>query len=171
MSCNITSGITLDCRDNQGGIEYIYIANGTGNAAGLTVSVGGTVSNWPGITLSTSWYKFEVPKQTSSFTETITTSEENGTVFYDQQVSVIFTKMEREKRNQIELLARNRKLAVVVKDANGTFWSVGLTRGAHLLSGTSLTGAAYGDRNGYELVFQGLEPDPSYVVAGTIVGE
>ena len=170
MACNITSGITLDCRDNQGGIEYIYIANGTGNATGLTVS-GGTVSNWPGITNSNSWYKFEVPKQTSSITETITTSEENGTVFYDQQVSVSFTKMEREKRNQIELLARNRKLAVVVKDANGTFWSIGLTRGAHLLSGSSLSGAAYGDRNGYDLVFQGLEPDPMYVVAPTIVGE
>ena len=168
MSCNITSGITLDCRDNQGGIEYIYIANGTGNATGLTAT-GGTVSFWPGTPAQ--WYKFETPKQSSSFTETITTSEENGTVFYDQQVSVIFTKMEREKRNQIELLARNRKLAVVVKDANGTFWSVGLTRGAHLLSGTSLTGAAYGDRNGYELVFQGLEPDPSYVVAPTAVGE
>jgi hypothetical protein len=170
MACNITSGITLDCRDNQGGIEYIYIANGTGNATGLTVS-GGTVSNWPGITNSNAWFRFEVPKQTSSITETITTSEENGTVFYDQQVSVSFTKMEREKRNQIELLARNRKLAVVVKDANGTFWSIGLTRGAHLLSGSSLSGAAYGDRNGYDLVFQGLEPDPMYVVAPTIVGE
>lgn len=170
MACNITSGITLDCRDNQGGIEYIYIANGTGNSTGLT-STGGTVSAWPGITQSSAWFKFEVPKQTSSITETITTSEENGTVFYDQQVSVSFTKMEREKRNQIELLARNRKLAVVVKDANGTFWSIGLTRGAHLLSGSSLSGAAYGDRNGYDLVFQGLEPDPMYVVAATIVGE
>lgn len=170
MACNITSGITLDCRDNQGGIEYIYIANGTGNSTGLTTT-GGTVSAWPGITMSTAWYKFEVPKQTSSITETITTSEENGTVFYDQQVSVSFTKMEREKRNQIELLARNRKLAVVAKDANGTFWSIGLTRGAHLLSGSSLSGAAYGDRNGYDLVFQGLEPDPMYVVDATIVGE
>lgn len=168
MSCNITSGITLDCRDNSGGIEYIYIGNAT-LVSGLTVS-GGTMSGFWGLTAS-GFYKFEVPKQTSSFTETITTSEENGTVFYDQQVTVVFTKWEREKRNQLALLAKNRKLAVVVKDGNGNFWSVGAHRGAHMLSGSGVTGTAYGDRNGFEIVLQGLEPQPSYSVVPTLVGE
>lgn len=167
MSCNITAGFSLDCRDSQGGVEYIYIGNTA--STGFTAS-NGVISDITGLTAS-SWYKFEVPKQTSSFTETITVSEENGTVFYDQQVSVVFTKLSAEKRNQIALLAKNRKLVVVVKDGNGTFWSVGIGRGAHLLSGTSQTGTAYGDLNGYSLVIQGLEKEPSYAVAASVVGE
>lgn len=167
MSCNITAGFSLDCRDSQGGIEYIYIANAP--LAGFTAS-NGVVTAITGLTAS-GFYKFEVPKQTSSFTETITVSEENGTVFYDQQVSVVFTKLSAEKRNQIALLAKNRKLVVVVKDGNGAFWSVGIGRGAHLLSGTSATGTAYGDLNGYSLVIQGLEKDPAYAVSSAIVGE
>jgi len=168
MSCCITSGITLDCRDNSGGLEYVYIGC-TDLTGGFTVS-GGTLSNYYGLTAG-SFYKFEVPKQTSSLTETINTSEENGTVFYDQQVTLIFTKWEREKRNQIALLAKNRKLAVVVKDGNGNFWSVGAHRGAHMLSGSAATGTAYGDRNGFEIILQGLEPQPSYSVSPSIVGE
>ena len=27
MSCSITSGITLGCKDSQGGLEYLYIAD------------------------------------------------------------------------------------------------------------------------------------------------
>jgi len=168
MSCNITAGFSLDCRDSQGGIEYIYIANGN-PADGFTAS-GGTVSNWGGLTAS-SWFKFETPKQASSFTETITVSEENGTVFYDQQVTIVFTKLTAEKRNQIALLAKNRKLAVVVKDGNGRFWSVGISRGAHLLSGTNQTGQTYSDLNGVSIVLQGLEPDPTYAVNPAVVGE
>lgn len=167
MSCNITAGFSLDCRDSQGGVEYIYIGNTA--STGFTAS-NGVITAITGLTAS-SWFKFEVPKQTSSFTETITVSEENGTVFYDQQVSVVFTKLSAEKRNQIALLAKNRKLVVVVKDGNGTFWSVGIGRGAHLLSGTSQTGTAYGDLNGYSLVIQGLEKDPSYAVSASVVGE
>lgn len=169
MSCCITGGITLDCRDNTGGIEYVYIGC-AGLTAGLTVSDTGTMSGFWGLTAG-SFYKFEVPKQTSSFTETINTSEENGTVFYDQQVTLVFTKWEREKRNQIALLAKNRKLAVVVKDGNGNYWSVGAHRGAHMLSGSAATGTAYGDRNGFEIILQGLEPKPSYSVVSSIVGE
>lgn len=167
MSCNITAGFTLDCRDSSGGIEYIYVGNTA--STGITAS-NGIITDFGGLTAS-SWFKMEVPKQSSFFSEEITTSEENGTVFYDQQVSVVFPKLSAEKRNQIALLAKNRKLAVVVKDGNGKFWSVGATRGAHLLSGTNATGTAYGDLNGSTLVIQGLEPEPSYEVTASIVGE
>lgn len=168
MSCCITNGIALDCRDNTGGIEYVYI--GCPDFTETFTEAGGTISSYYGLTAS-GWYKFETPKQVSSFTETINTSEENGTVFYDQQLTIIFTKWDREKRNQIALLAKNRKLAIVVKDGNGNFWSIGARRGAHMLSGSAATGTAYGDRNGFEIILQGLEKDPSYSVDKTIVGE
>lgn len=172
MSCNITSGMTLGCKDSQGGIEYLYIAN-LPTYDEIVTDIDGKIESLDltGSPVSITWYKYETPKQVSSFTETITATIENGTVFYDQQATFIFNKMEAVKRDQIKLLAQNPKLLVVVKDGNGKFWSVGVTRGAELISGSVTTGTAYGDRNGGEIVLQGLEPDPSYECLASFVGE
>lgn len=172
MSCAITSGITLGCKDSQGGIEYLYVAD-LPDYDTITTDVDGKITSLDlsGSPVSITFYKYEVPKQTSSFTETINASTENGTVFYQQDALMIFNKMEAAKRDQIKLLAQNPKLLVVVKDGNGKFWSVGVTRGAELTAGTSATGTAYGDRNGGEITLTGLEPDPSYECVAAFVGE
>lgn len=168
MACNISSGISLDCRDSQGGVLYCYVANGPIDSftetAGLVsaITVGG---------VAPTFYKFEFPKQTASFTETVNASTENGTVFYTQELSMVFNKMEAAKRNQLQLLAQNQELLVIVKDGNGKFWTCGLERGAVLSAGTNTSGTAYGDRNGMEMTLQGLEAAPSYEVDATVVGE
>lgn len=172
MSCSITSGITLSCKDSQGGIDYLYIAD-LPNYDTISTDVDGLVTSLDaaGTPATISWYKYEVPKQSSSFTETINADNTAQTVFYQQDALMVFTKMEAAKRDQIKLLAQNPKLLVVVKDGNGKFWSVGITRGAELSAGTVSTGTAYGDRNGGELTLTGLEPNPSYECAPSFVGE
>jgi len=172
MSCSITSGITLGCKDSQGGIEYLYIAD-LPDYDTITTDVDGKIVSLDsgGTAVSITFYKYNVPKQTSSFTESINASTENGTVFYQQDALMVFNKMEAVKRDQIKLLAQNPKLLVVVKDGNGKFWSCGVTRGAELTAGTSQTGLAYGDRNGGEITLTGLEPDPSYECLASFVGE
>ena len=89
MACDITSGFSLACRDNSGGIKNIYILSGsidtvTGADNGLITDIDGG-----GI-----FYKFELAKQTGDFTETINASVENGTVFYEQVVNSPFHKMQ-----------------------------------------------------------------------------
>ena len=172
MSCSITSGMVLGCKDSQGGIEYLYIAD-LPTYDTITTDVDGIVQTLDagGSPVSITWYKYETPKQVSGMTETINAAIENGTVFYQQEANFIFNKMEAAKRDQIRLLAQNPKLLVVVKDGNGKFWSLGITRGAELTAGTVSTGIAYGDRNGGEITLQGLEPDPSYECAASFVGE
>ena len=172
MSCSITSGITLGCKDSQGGIEYLYIAD-LPTYDTITTDVDGKITSLDasGTPVSISFYKYEVPKQTSSLSSTINASTENGTVFYQQDVLMVFNKMEAAKRDQIKLLAQNPKLLVVVKDGNGLFWVVGVTRGAELTAGTETTGTAYGDRNGGEITLTGLEPDPVYEAVAAFVGE
>jgi len=139
----------------------------------ITTDVDGKIESLDasGVPTTITWYKYETPKQVSSFTETINAAIEAGTVYYSQEATFIFNKMESIKRDQIKLLAQNPKLLVVVKDGNGKFWSVGVTRGAELISGSVSTGTAYGDRNGGEIVLQGLEPDPSYECLPAFVGE
>jgi hypothetical protein len=169
MACNITSGWEISCKDSQGGVVKVFIANGPVEAyaetAGVLTSV--TVAGSP--LTPADFFEFEVPKQTSSVTENVTASTENGTVFFDQQLTLVFNKMEASKRNQILLMAQNEDMFVIAKDGNGKYWSIGLTRGTSLISGSLVTGVAYGDRNGGELVLQGLEPLPMFEVTSTIV--
>ena len=169
MACNITSGWSIDCKDSQGGIVKIYIANGPVEAfaetAGVLTSV--TVAGSP--LTPADFFEFSVPKQTSSLTETVNASTENGTVFYQQDLILVFNKMEASKRNQILLMAQNENMFVVAKDGNGKYWSIGLTRGASLTAGSLASGTAYGDRNGGELTLTGLEPQPMFEVTSTIV--
>ena len=170
MACsNLTAGFTLDCNDSNGGIEAIFIANGpvqaiTESAGVVTaITVGGSALT-PG-----DFFKFETPRQTSSLTETVTVSQENGTVSYDQAITMIFNKMEASKRNQLLLMAEATSMVVVAKDNNGKYWSIGLERGAYMTAGTSTSGVAYGDRNGYELTISGMEAKPTFEVTGSIV--
>jgi len=170
MSCNLTAGWVVDCKDSQGGINKVYILKEPlvdfTAADGIITALETTTS---AVVDGADWFVFEVPKQTSSFTETINASIENGTVFYEQSLTLIFNKMEATKRNQILLMAQNEKLFIAVEDGNGTFWSIGLTRGASLSAGSVTSGVAYGDRNGGELTLTGMEPDPSYTITAAIV--
>jgi len=169
MACDITSGWTIDCKDSQGGIVSIFIANGPVDgfteASGVlsAVTVGGVAL------APADFFEFEVPKQTSSLTETVNASTENGTVFYQQDLVLVFNKLEAAKRNQIALMAQNENMFVVAKDGNGKYWSVGLERGASLTAGSSASGTAYGDRNGGELTLTGLEASPMFEVDSAIV--
>jgi len=73
----------------------------------------------------------QLVKQTSSLTENITASVENGTVFYAQELSIILNKLQASTRNEILLLAKNNLLAVV-QDGNDKYWLLGKVNGADL---------------------------------------
>ena len=170
MACsNLTGGFTLDCNDANGGIDKIFIANGpvesiTETAGTITaITVGGSAL------VPADFFEFEVPRQTSSFTETINVSQENATVFYDQALTMVFNKMEATKRDQILLMAQATNMVVVFKDNVGKYFSVGVERGAYMTAGTAVSGTAYADRNGYEITVSGAEASPSFEVTGSIV--
>lgn len=170
MACsNLTAGLTLDCHEGVGGIDVVYIANGPvesfveSNGVVTLITVG-TASLTP-----SDFFKFELPRQTASFTETINVSQENGTLFYNQDLTVVFNKMETVKRNQILLMAQSNSMIVVFKDNRGAFFTVGLKNGAFMSAGTAVSGTAFGDRSGYELTLSGIEVAPAYGVTASIV--
>ena len=170
MACSaINSGVFDLCNDSTGGIEKIFIGNGpvesiTETAGVITaITVGGVPMT------SSDFYVFETPRQVSSLTETTTVSQENGTLYFDQQLTMVFNKLDADKRNQLLLLAQATSLVIVAKDGNGKYWSVGIEKGGFMVSGSATSGTAYADRNGYELVLGGLESSPMYEVTSTIV--
>lgn len=171
MSCDITSGFTLGCRDNTGGIKNLYILSGS--ITSVDDASEGLIS---GITGSGEFFQYELFRQTSDFSEAISATPENGTVFYEQSVNAVFFKLQSSTRNQVRVLAKNPDLKIIVETNNGSedgvgkYWLLGEQNGVQLLSGTGATGTAFGDLNGYSLTFTGQEPEPASEISGSLAG-
>jgi len=164
MSCNLVSGIQLSCRDNVGGVATAYITDFT-NIASITKNTGDTITQISG---SGTFYEFQLIRTSSQYTETVNASLENGTVFYTQELVTYFAKLSQDKRNILKTLAQSPRLAVVIVDNNGDSFYLGETYGMFVSAGTSQTGKALGDANGYNITLQALEPNPMNQLGGTL---
>ena len=164
MSCNLTSGIQLSCRDNVGGIATAYITDFT-NITSITKNSGDTITQISG---SGVFYEFQLIRTSSQYTETVQASLENGTVFYTQELVTYFAKLSQDKRNIMKTLAQSPRLAVVIVDNNGDSFYLGETYGMFVSAGTSVSGKALGDANGYNITFQALEINPMNELSGTL---
>lgn len=171
MSCALTQGYTLGCRDAVGGIKEIRIASfnptatmGT-NGSGIVTAFTGYASGTAG---SNAFYRYELTKNTSMLTEAMTASLENGTVYYDQQATWVINKLQVQVRNQLMFMARSRVVAIV-SDYNNNHYMIGFENGADLSAATADTGTAFGDRSGYSTTIQGMERFPMYAVSGSIL--
>ena len=168
MACALTQNYVLDCKESLGGLTEIYFMP----AADVTsyVEASGVITTLVKAA-GKKFYKYELVKGTSSFVENINASVENGTIFYQQELTLILNKLQTNTRNEILLLAKNR-LVAVAKDNNGTFWYLGLTRALDITAGSAQSGAAEGDRSGYTMTFTGKEaklaPEVGSVVAAAL---
>lgn len=165
MPCALTQGYTFDCKDNIGGLEAVWFINW--NDVTAITEASGTVT---AITKAAGkvFYKYQLVKNTASFTENIQGSIENGTVNFDQQLVIVINKTQVNMRNEILLLSRNNMMAVV-KDRNGRYWLAGRYSGLDLLSGSGTSGTTATDRNGYNLTFSGAEKELAPEVASAVI--
>ncbi len=167
MPCALTSGYSLDCKDSSGGITEVYFIE-KGNVTSTTQASG--VITAVVKASSKVFRKYELVPGTSSLTENINASVQNGTVFYAQELSIILNKLQANTRNEILLLAQNT-LVAVVKDNNDKYWYLGKVHGINITGGSGATGTAQGDRSGYTLTFSGSEGELApEVSAGIIAG-
>jgi hypothetical protein len=164
MACNLSAGIQLGCRDNTGGLKTLWITDYT-NVTSLTSSTGDTITAISG---SGTFYEFQLIRTSSQLTETVNASLENGTVFYQGEVVTYFNKLGQDKRNILKTLAQSQRLAIVAEDNNGQYFYLGQTYGCFISAGTSVTGKALGDQNGYNMTFQYLEPNPMNQLSGSL---
>lgn len=164
MSCALTQGYVLDCKDSLGGITEVYFMAFQDVAS--TTEASGVIT---ALTKDSGkrFYKYELVKGTASLTETINSNVQNGTLYYTPELTIILNKLQANTRNEILLLAKNL-LVAVAKDSNGKFWYLGKTRGLDLTAGSGTTGTAEGDRSGYTLTFAGAEPALAPEVDSTV---
>jgi len=167
MACTLTKGRNEPCKDVVGGITAVYLADfGTLGAITYDATDVDVIDSFAG---SPTWFQFDV-KGASSFEQTITSSRDAGTSFYEQVLNLTLKKMSKETHNELKLIVRSRP-HIVVEDNNGNKFMMGLEYGAEVTGGSVVTGTAMGDLSGYTLTFTAQEKLPANFVDATITAD
>lgn len=162
MACNITAGRLEGCKDAVGGLNAVYFVN-FGDAEGWTASdeeITGIVASTPPAA-----YKYDL-RGTSTFEQSLTSSRDNGTTYAEQTLTVSLKKQDSTTHKEVKLLAYGRP-HVIIEDNNGNLFVMGEDYGAEMTASTS-TGAAMGDKSGYELTFVAMEKGLAKFYTGDI---
>ena len=171
MSCNITVGRGLSCKDSVSGLKAIYIINYDDldyENVEFNQSDAGhedEVETWtPASQLN--MYKYEL-KGANGFETTIESSRENGTTVFNGALSIQLKKQDVATHKTIKLLSYGRP-RIIVRTMTNQFFLMGLEQGADVEGGTISTGQAMTDFNGYSLNFVSSETIPSpFIKAST----
>lgn len=159
MSCDISSGRQVACKDASGGLDWVAFINGSElDYANITWD-GTNTDVIESVAGSPNAFKWEL-RGTSDFTQNIVTNKDNGTTHFEQVLNLTFTKQDITTHKQIKLLAYGNP-KVIVKDNNSNFFLCGAEFGADVTGGTIVTGAALGDMSGYTLTLTALERIPA----------
>ena len=167
MACGLlTKGRGLDCNRISGGIKYVYFA-----VYDQVTSIPQTAGEITDIEMGSNvLYRYTMPLGVASLTDTIVGSRENGTIYYTPNLNVILNKLTKEDQNQVKLLGATKTIIFAqlneqLTNGHDVIVALGTENGMGLNAGTMDSGAAWGDRNGYTLTFDGMEALPFPMVA------
>ena len=167
MACSVTvSGRALPCKDSLGGIKQIWIAPFALSGVPQTFDAvaSGSIAD---STAAMVFKNYDMHKNTGSFTQTVNASVENGTIFYTQVVSCVFSREIAADIGDFQDLTKGR-VFIVVQDVNDNLFVMGHTRGAELTGGSLESGVAMGDFNGLKYEFTGEEFIAAPFLAATL---
>lgn len=161
MSCAINSGYVKGCKSSMGGLRTIWIAM-LNDIASITETAG-EISD---IVMKSGkvFFGFELAKDSSYFNTDPAGSITNGTLVFNESLTLVLNEMKTSTSILIQALAKN-SIVVIAEDRNRRAVLLGRTEGIDLESGTIGSGTSSGDRNGYELNFTGNEPKISHLQA------
>ena len=181
MACNLTAAIGIDCKDQIGGLKYVYftdyyyqnienVATITSNSFDLTDA---GMPNWelesgtaPG---AVTVYRYALRPDLSSMTVNVNASKANGTTFYEQTLSLTLQKITSATAYQLRLLAYSRP-QVFVQDNNNNLMLLGMNNGMDVSGGTVVSGVAKGDMSGFTIDISGEELAPFISLPTPVIG-
>ena len=156
-SCYISTGYTLDCRTSStGGIKTMWILGGANNnITGYTV----TNSQVTAIGGTGTWFKFQLPKQAGSLSETLGINGVAQSVTFQPEIVVNLPKLDTTLRDVFVDLVSQNEIYALIEDNNNRYWLVGLDNGLLVTAGSLNSGQSYTDLNGATaLTMTGGEP-------------
>ena len=166
MACLLTTGRNEPCKDSVGGLSGVYFINYT--TASFTETAGTATADplLTGVPSGSNLYYYEL-KGNSSYAESVNSSRDNGTTFFNQELTLNLKKLTNEMTTALKTLAFGRPQIIVVTNS-GDALLVGKSEGADLTAGSIQTGGAFGDLYGYSgIVFNGMEKLPAQFLSGS----
>lgn len=166
MSCAINTGYTRSCRDQIGGIRTVYLTE-LANVTAVTPATGEIT----GITMASGkkFWKYELELAVGTASDDPKPNAPNGTFYFASTVSFTIPKRSVALSNAMKNLAIN-DLAMIIEDYAGNLYLFGEENGMKMADGsTGPFGTAMADMNGYNLVFNGMEPQEARLVDSAIL--
>lgn len=162
MSCLITTGRKLPCKDKIGGIYKVWFANF--ETITPTVDANGIITNFAtGSTI----YEYEL-KGVSKLSQEIVSNKDQGTTMVTQTLILDLQGGDAVTNNQIKLLAYGRP-QIIVQDNTGSAWLVGRLRGCDVTSGILDFGDALNSKYGYTVTFVAEENEYANWLSGSTI--
>ena len=156
MTCNLTRGRLIDCKDTIGGFKAIYIAKSYSNNVSAAATINTTemttagFATWSCCGGTVEVFKYDLVQNLSSMTVNVQSDNANGTTFFQQTLSVTLQKIDHDMTNELRLMAYSRA-QIFVQDSNDNVFLLGIDGGCYVTGGTVITGTAKGDLNGYTI--------------------
>ena len=169
----MTSGYNdRTCTNGKGGIKSVLLFP-LGAVSGAIVSP--TTNELTAITVTGETFLYKLKSNLSSYTAPVKVDKNNGTLWYEQSLSMILASDTKELRSEIHLLAQN-EVVCLVENADGTIVALGLGEGLQVADANEYTsGVLKSDRRGHTIVLNGMEndevPDVASGVYTTLLGQ
>jgi hypothetical protein len=142
------------CTNGKGGIKSVLLFP-LGAMSGVTVLNNEVTA----LTVSGEVFLYKLKSNLSSYTAPIKVDKNNGTLWYEQSLSMILASDNKELRSEIHLLAQN-EVVCLVENADGTIVALGFGEGLQIADANEYTsGVLKSDRRGHVVVLNGMEND------------
>lgn len=159
MACDLTKGRLELCKDAIGGIKAVFFLSEDYVLVESAEDVITDINDGAGTPAAITLYQYDT-KDISNLEETINSSRETGTTFWEQVVNLTVKKMDSVTRKQLKIMAYGSP-TLIVWDNNNNLLMVGKDRGAEVTGGTVVTGTALGDLSGYTMTLTAREAEPA----------
>ena len=164
FNCILDSGYVLDC-NSVGGVEKVWLGTWDGDTT-YSFDADSVVS---GATDAGTVYNFEQDIEFAGLEQAGQFSRENGTVFYESNLSLKFTNLDKDLRNTLVAIGRAPIYAVVKSNA-GEYYILGVESAGRATEGVASLGVALGDMNGATLTIQWKSASGAYLLDETVLG-
>tara|TARA_R110000787_G_scaffold84510_2_gene181120 strand:- start:1303 stop:1857 length:555 start_codon:yes stop_codon:yes gene_type:complete len=162
MACSaLSTGRALNCKNSMGGLKAVYFADF--GSIELTVTAG-VVTAFVG---TPKLFQYDL-KGTSNLEQTINSSRDNGTVFYEQTLNLTLPFLDVETQQELIKIIEARPYAIV-EDYNDNYLFIGAENGTDNSGGTIATGSANGDMSGFTITQVGMERLPAFFIEKAVV--
>lgn len=167
MACSITS-FTLDCREDVGGVKRAFLYAGSdftitasaGVVSSFSIDDDGTPVTVDSLSaLESNLVEIQQPNQTAGVAETGNFSTENGTAFYQTDLTILLNSLDAAQLQNITNIGKNHRILAIVEDNNGNYLFVGNDNGSIVTASAGGLGTNFGDRVGHMMTLTGFHKE------------